>query len=46
MTASAAQVRRGLSRDGVGYWRRYREYLRPVLPVLAPWVERFGYPAE
>jgi tetratricopeptide (TPR) repeat protein len=43
MTASAAQVRRGLSRDGVGYWRRYRDHLRPVLPALAPWVERFGY---
>ena len=27
-------------------WRAYREQLQPVLPTLAPWVERFGYPAE
>jgi tetratricopeptide (TPR) repeat protein len=43
-TASALQVRRGLY-DGSGQWRRYREQLEPVLPILAPWVERFGYPA-
>jgi tetratricopeptide (TPR) repeat protein len=41
-TASATQVRRGLY-DGGGRWRRYREELAPVLPILAPWVERFGF---
>lgn len=41
-TASATQVRRGLY-DGGGRWRRYSDQLRPVLPVLAPWVERFGF---
>jgi len=45
-SASAAQVRRGLYAEGVGQWRRYREQLAPVLPILAPWVKRFGYPAE
>ena len=45
-TTSAVQVRRGLSRDGVGQWRRYRERMAPVLPLLAPWVERFGYPPD
>jgi hypothetical protein len=25
-----------------GRWRRYRSHLEPVLPVPAPWVERFG----
>jgi len=45
-TPSGAQLSRGLSAEGVGAWRRYREQLAPVLPVLAPWVERFGYPAE
>jgi hypothetical protein len=44
-TPSSAQVRSGLSRAGIGYWRRYREQLAPVLPVLEPWVETFGYPA-
>lgn len=42
-TPSAAQLSRGLSTEGIGQWRRYRHALAPVLPVLAPWVERFGY---
>ena len=46
ITASAAQVRRGLNSDSAGVWRRYREQMAPVLPLLAPWVERFGYPAD
>jgi len=44
-TPSGAQVVRGLNSGGVGEWRRYREQLAPVLPVLEPWVERFGYQA-
>ena len=45
-TPSGAQLSRGLSAEGVGAWRRYREQLAPVLPTLAPWVELFGYPPE
>jgi Flp pilus assembly protein TadD len=45
-TPSATQVARGLSREGVGQWRRYAEQLAPVLPLLRPWVEKFGYPPE
>jgi tetratricopeptide (TPR) repeat protein len=45
-TRSAAQVRRGLNSEGVGAWRRYATQCAPVLPVLAPWVKQFGYPAE
>ncbi|MET0269588.1 MAG: sulfotransferase [Sphingomonas sp.] len=41
-TASATQVRRGLY-DGGGQWRRYAGELAPVLPILAPWVERLGF---
>lgn len=41
-TASVTQVRRGLY-DGGGAWRRYAAELAPVLPVLAPWLERFGF---
>lgn len=44
-TPSAPQVRAGLNRRGLGRWRAYAEQLAPVLPVLAPWVERFGYEA-
>jgi hypothetical protein len=42
-TPSAAQVARGLFTQGVGQWRRYRQQLTPVMPILAPWVERHGY---
>jgi len=42
-TPSAAQVARGLNREGKGSWRRYADQLKPVLPILEPWVERFGY---
>ena len=45
-TPSAAQVARGLNREGQGAWRRYREQLKAVLPLLDPWVERFGYASE
>jgi tetratricopeptide (TPR) repeat protein len=42
-TPSAHQVRAGLNRRGLGRWRSYRSELAPVLPILAPWVERFAY---
>jgi tetratricopeptide (TPR) repeat protein len=45
-TPSAAQVRRGIYRGGEGQWRRYRDQLAPVMPVLAPWIGPKGYPAE
>ena len=42
-TPSAVQVARGISGEGIGRWRRYEKQLASVLPVLEPWVERFGY---
>ena len=42
-TPSAMQVARGISSEGIGHWRHYRQELDPVLPVLTPWVERHGY---
>ena len=44
-TPSAPQVRAGLNRRGLGRWRDYSDALAPVLPIVAPWVERFGYAA-
>ena len=44
-TPSAAQVRAGLNRRGFGRWRAFSAELEPVMATLAPWVERFGYPA-
>jgi hypothetical protein len=38
-------VARGLYR-GDGQWRRYAVELEPVMPILEPWIKRFGYAAE
>lgn len=45
-TPSGAQLARGLNAGGVGEWRKYRDQLAPILPVLAPWAEKFGYAAD
>ena len=44
-TPSSVQIARGLNAEGVGHWRRYANEMTPVMPILTPWVERFGYPA-
>lgn len=41
-TASARQVRRGLY-DGTRQWEPYAPWLEPVMPILAPWIEKLGY---
>lgn len=43
-TASVGQVTRGLY-DGTRQWEPYAEFLAPVLPILQPWIEKFGYDA-
>jgi tetratricopeptide (TPR) repeat protein len=43
ITPSYDQVVQPLSKSPSGRWRRYREQLAPVLPVLLPWAERLGY---
>jgi tetratricopeptide (TPR) repeat protein len=45
-TPSAAQVVRGLNRDGMAQWRHYAAQMEPALPFLKPWIEAFGYSAE
>jgi tetratricopeptide (TPR) repeat protein len=42
-TASYSQVAEPIYKRAAGRWERYRSYLEPALPVLAPWVERHGY---
>jgi sulfotransferase family protein len=39
----AAQIARGLSGESQAQWRRYAGAMEPVLPLLGPWVRRFGY---
>jgi len=43
-TPSARQVIEPLYTRSVGRWRAYAPHLKPVLPVLAHWAARFGYP--
>ena len=44
-TPSAAQVRRGLFTEGMGRWRRYGPKTEAMLPIVARWVETYGYAA-
>ncbi len=42
-TASYAQVTEPLYTRAAGRWEKYRTHLEPILPVLQPWIERYGY---
>lgn len=42
-TASYSQVVEPIYKRAAGRWEGYRRHLEPILPVLRPWVEKFGY---
>lgn len=42
-TASYSQVTEPIYRRASGRWLRYRDKLEPVLPILQPWINEFGY---
>jgi tetratricopeptide (TPR) repeat protein len=42
-TPSYAQVTQPVTNAAVGRWEHYREQFEPVLPLLRPWLDRFGY---
>jgi Flp pilus assembly protein TadD len=42
-TPSYAQVTEKLYSRSSGRWESYRKHMEPVLPVLQPWIDRFGY---
>jgi hypothetical protein len=42
-TASYAQVVEPIYSRSAGRWENYRKYLDPIIPVLEPWIVRFGY---
>jgi hypothetical protein len=42
-TPSYAQVAEPVYSTSVERWRRYRKFMEPALPFLAPWAEKFGY---
>lgn len=42
-TPSYAQVVRPVYASSVGRWERYRRYFEPILPILKPALEQWGY---
>jgi tetratricopeptide (TPR) repeat protein len=44
-TASYAQVVEPIYNRSAGRWVNFRKYMEPVLPILRPWIEKFGYEA-
>jgi tetratricopeptide (TPR) repeat protein len=42
-TPSTAQLSRGLVTSATAQWRNYAPQMRAALPVLEPWMNRFGY---
>ncbi|MGA9422474.1 MAG: sulfotransferase, partial [Rhodanobacteraceae bacterium] len=44
-TPSYAQVVQPLTPDAIGRWQRYRKSFEPVLPLLAPIMQHWGYAA-
>jgi tetratricopeptide (TPR) repeat protein len=46
VTPSDLQLRRGLTSEGVGTWRRYHRAIAPVMPSLLPWVQAYGYESD
>ncbi|MBS0211946.1 MAG: sulfotransferase [Proteobacteria bacterium] len=42
-TPSYEQVSQPIYRQARGRWQRYRRHLEPHLPLLQPWIERYGY---
>ncbi len=43
---SYAQVAEPIYTRAKGRWRRYREHMAPVMPILRPWIERMGYDVD
>lgn len=42
-TPSYAQVTEKIYTRSSGRWESYRKHMEPILPILAPWIEKFGY---
>jgi len=45
-TPSYSQVIEPINRKAIERWMGYREAFRPVLPILRPMLEHWGYPVE
>lgn len=45
-TPSYTQVIEPISSKAIGRWQRYRQYFEPVLPILEPMLQHWGYSVE
>ncbi len=45
-TPSAEQVIEPIYSSSIGKWRNYQHHMEPILPVLEPWVKKYGYDAS
>jgi tetratricopeptide (TPR) repeat protein len=45
-TPSYTQVIEPINRKGLGRWQRYREYFEPLLPILRPMLDHWGYDTD
>lgn len=45
-TPSYAQVIQPINTKGLNRWHRYREYFEPVLPILQPMLDHWGYETD
>lgn len=45
-TPSRQQVVQSPYSTSIGKWRNYRAGMAPALPILAPWVRKFGYSSD
>ena len=43
-TPSYSQVVQPINRKSVGRWKRYEKHFKDALPILMPYVQRWGYP--
>jgi len=43
-TPSYSQVIEPVNNRSVGRWKHYERHFSDVLPILMPWLERWGYP--
>lgn len=42
-TPSYSQVTEKIYTTSTGRWRAYRKHLEPILPLLCPWAQKYGY---
>jgi Flp pilus assembly protein TadD len=42
-TASYSQVAEPIYKRSAGRWQNFRKHVEPIIPILKPWIDKFGY---